>query len=186
MYRTLRNTHLVLGLLSVPFLLIYLVSAVQMAHQLKIDREISADEFTMSPGLQPRPLALAVMERNGYNGELGVVKIEPEVTTLNIISAGARHQVFYNPKTGKVHLRSTTVGILGVLNRLHHSHGFGNESAASRIWSGVLACLSVILLLLGATGIYLWFRLHDERVAGARLLLFNLIVAGTLIAALRW
>ena len=186
MYRTLRNIHLILGLLSVPFLLIYGVSAVQMAHQLPIERTLGADEFEVAAGLQPRPLAKLLMERKGYNGELGAIQTTPGGFTFTITSAGAQEQVLYVSKTGRTHIRSTSVNVPGVLNRLHHFHGFGHESAARNAWSAALALVSAMLLLLGVSGVYLWFQLNSERSTGAWLLFTNLMVAGALIASLRW
>ncbi len=186
MYRTLRNTHLILGLLSIPFLLIYGISAVQMAHKLDVDRQLSAVEFSVQPGLQPRPLAKLVMEKQRYTGEFAGLEDTPAGFRFTITSAGAQHQVFYTSKQGRVRVRTTSVGVLGVLNRLHHFHGLKNETWPRNAWSVALACVSVILLFLGLSGIYLWFKLHTERSLGLWLLMTNLCIAGTLIAALRW
>ncbi len=186
MYGKLRNTHLILGLLSIPFLLIYGISAVQMAHKLDVGRQLAAAEFSVPPGLQPRPVAKLVMDKQNYNGEFGGLENTPGGFRFTITSAGAQYQVFYISKLGRVRVRSTSVGVLGVLNRLHHFHGLKNETWPRNAWGVVLACVSVILLFLGISGIYLWFNLHTERSRGLWLLTANLCVAGTLIAALRW
>lgn len=48
-----------------------------------------------------------------------------------------------------------------------------------------LAIVSVFLISLGLTGVYLWFRLHNERTIGSILLAANLIVSLVLMVTLR-
>ena len=46
---------------------------------------------------------------------------------------------------------------------------------ASNLWAALSLLASIGLLLLGATGIYLWFVHHNERIIGGALLGFSLI-----------
>ena len=48
MYGFLRNTHLVLGLLFFPFVLLFGVSSVQFSHNDWFDREPNAVEMTVA------------------------------------------------------------------------------------------------------------------------------------------
>ena len=84
-----------------------------------------------------------------------------------------------------MHLRVTQTGMLGVLNRLHHFHGLRNELGHRNAWGLLVLLTSLGMLTLGATGIYLWFKLHTERVAGGFLLAANLVISGVLLFALR-
>jgi hypothetical protein len=45
--------------------------------------------------------------------------------------------------------------------------------------------VSTALILLGLTGIYLWFKLHNERIVGAILLTISLSYSLTLMILLR-
>ena len=54
MYKLIRNTHLVLGLSGVLFILMYAVSAVQMAHRIRIAPQVSEEDLTLAPGLADR------------------------------------------------------------------------------------------------------------------------------------
>jgi len=43
-----------------------------------------------------------------------------------------------------------------------------------------------VLLLIGGTGVYLWYKMHSERRLGTVLLTANLLVSIGLLIALRW
>jgi len=52
-------------------------------------------------------------------------------------------------------------------------------------WGALVAVLSLALFVIGATGIYLWFKLHQERVIGAILLTLSLGYSLTLMVLAR-
>ena len=54
-----------------------------------------------------------------------------------------------------------------------------------KAWAGLVAAASVALLLIGATGLWMWFARRQDRVAGAILLAANLAFAFTVLALLR-
>ena len=74
---------------------------------------------------------------------------------------------------------------MGLLNRLHHLNGFEHSNAAMNAWGWILAWISITLILLGATGVYMWFRIHNERRIGSILLAANLCVSIALLILLR-
>ena len=74
---------------------------------------------------------------------------------------------------------------MGMLNRLHHAAGLWHEAASMRAWALVVAVVSGMLLILGATGVCLWFARRTERASGAVLLAINLVVVLALLAAMR-
>jgi hypothetical protein len=59
--------------------------------------------------------------------------------------------------------------------QLHTNHGFHHDYLPAQIWSAIAFLTSVGLLLLGASGIYLWYAHHKERVFGGVLLGFSLL-----------
>jgi len=56
MYRLLRNTHLILGMSGVLFVLVYAISAVQMAHGIRLTPQVSEEDLVQPAGLAARPL----------------------------------------------------------------------------------------------------------------------------------
>ncbi|HKD07958.1 MAG TPA: PepSY domain-containing protein [Bryobacteraceae bacterium] len=184
-YKLLRNIHLLAGLFALPALLTYAVSSVQMAHRIRIPQNVTEEDATLAPGLAPRAAALQLMAQQGFSGDLGGVLTTPAQTTFSITRVGSRYQVGYDPGSGRAHVKRTDTGILGELNRLHHLHGLHHENRAMNAWAVMLAAVSLILLTIGVTGIYMWFKLQRERVIGAILLSVNLIISIGLLTFLR-
>ena len=74
---------------------------------------------------------------------------------------------------------------MGMLNRLHHWAGFWHEPVSMKMWAAGVAVVSAALLLLGASGIYMWFTRRAERRIGLALLAINVVFAMTLLTLLR-
>jgi hypothetical protein len=185
MYKLIRNTHLVLGLSSLLFLLMYSVSAVQMAHRIRLTPQVSEQDLTLRPGLAARPLADALMREHAYGGELGNPQMTPKGLRLTITRPGTMYVVNYDRATGQAHLRRETRSFMGMLNRLHHQNGLRHADGVLNAWGWALLLVSLGLLAIGATGVYMWFQLHKERRIGSILLGANLIVSVALLLALR-
>src|SRR5258708_30969951 len=115
MYKLLRNTHLLLGMFTVLFVVMYAVSAAQMAHRIKIAQQVTEVDIPLSPGIEPRPLAQLLMEQHGCDGELGGVQTTPGEHRFAITRAGANYTVSYDRGSGRAHIRISTSGLLGVL-----------------------------------------------------------------------
>ncbi len=185
MHRLIRNSHLLLGLFSVFFLLTYAVSAVQMAHGIPTASETHDASVTAPPGLEPRALANWLMDHRGYEGELGEVKPTPNGSRFRISRAGGNVLVTYDRASGQATLHETSLGFLGMLNRLHHFHGLQHETWAGAAWGWELFLVSLALILMGLSGIYLWFKIYKERAAGTILLAANLVISLVLLWSLR-
>jgi len=185
MYRLLRNTHLVLGLASVLLILTYAVSAVQMAHRMRITPQVAEEDVTLPTGLAPRALAGELMRLRGYGGELGNPQAQPKGFRVTITRPGTNVVASYDPASGQTHIRRETRSFLGMLNRLHHQNGLHHQDGRLNAWGWALALVSVVLLAIGGTGVYLWFRMHSERTIGTVLLSANLLVSLALLTALR-
>jgi hypothetical protein len=84
-------------------------------------------------------------------------------------------EVSYTPSTGVAKVKTRRHGALETLVQLHTNHGLWHEYVPSNLWAALSLFASIGLLLLGATGIYLWFMHHNERIVGGILLAFGLI-----------
>jgi hypothetical protein len=184
-YKLLRNVHLLAGLFALPVLLTYAVSSVQMAHRIRIPQNVTEADVMLQPELTPRTAALQLMEEHEYSGDLGDILTTPAAATFNITRVGSRYQVRYDSVSGRAHVKKTDTGVFGELNRLHHLHGLHHQNRAMNWWAAMLASVSLILLTIGATGLYMWFKLHGERLIGAVLLSANLIISIGLLTFLR-
>ena len=74
---------------------------------------------------------------------------------------------------------------LETLVQLHTNHGFWHEFMPANGWSLLSLLGSVGLFLLGATGIYLWFCHHEERVIGFVILAVGLVYSLTTLVLSR-
>jgi hypothetical protein len=184
-HRLVRNIHLSLGLASVLFVLTYAVSAVQMAHRIRLVPRVSEEDLRLPPGLTPRSLAAALRQARGYGGELGNPRATAQGFRVSIGRPGTNYTVTYNASTGQAHVRHETRSFLGMLNRLHHQNGLHHQDGRLNAWGWALALVSLMLLAIGVTGVWLWFVQHRDRLLGAALLGTNLAVSVGLLIALR-
>lgn len=189
MYKTIRNIHLIAASFSLPFLLMYGVSAVQMGHAAWFDMKPAVQErdVALGPGQgDAREVARQLMDRdNVVRGELTNVQPGPKGLAFRVVVPGTVHEVQYEPWSGNTHVRTSVAGFMGMLNRLHHAAGVWHEPAALNVWGMGVAVVSFALLILGATGLYMWFTRRPERRVGAMLLAANLGFALALLVLIR-
>jgi hypothetical protein len=189
MYTIVRNTHLVLASFSLPFLLMYGVSAVQMSH---------GSWFQMRPAVHERQLALTagqadaravareIMDREpAVRGELNNIQVSARTIGLRVVLPGTVHEVQYDRASGAARLKTSVAGVMGMLNRLHHAAGLWHEPASLKAWAIAVAVVSASLLLVGATGIYMWFTRRPERRIGIVLLGANALFAIVMLTLMR-
>ena len=67
---------------------------------------------------------------------------------------------------------------MGMLNRIHHVGGLWHEYTLTNVWAFFVA---VGLPIPGGTGIYLWFKIHAERIGGVVLMVIGLGFGLTLV-----
>ncbi|PYV38033.1 MAG: hypothetical protein DMG06_26595 [Acidobacteria bacterium] len=189
MYRWLRNIHLVSGLFSFLFLFTYGWSAVQMAHRTWFSLEPEIRETQVAVGSEvsdnPRALARTLMDDYGLRGGLDEIKQTPEGYKLRISRPGTEYEVSYSRARGEAKVRTFRANFPGMLNSLHHVAGFRRGDGLQKTWAALVGVVSVGLVLLALTGIYLWFKLFNERGVGIVLLAISLTYSLTLAIWLR-
>jgi hypothetical protein len=189
MYQTIRNIHLLLASFSVPFLVMYGISAVQMSHNswFQMKPAVQEREVTLTPGqIDARTIARELMDRDRtIQGELTNIQSNSAGASLRIVMPGTVHDLKYTAASGTTHVKTSVAGVMGMLNRLHHWAGFYHEPPPMKIWALAVAIVSGALLLVGATGIYMWFTRRPERRVGVALLTFNTAFALVIIVLLR-
>ncbi len=188
MYRWLRNTHLLLGLFSFAFLLMYGISAVQMSHNawFKLKPRVSESTVTVAAGqADARAVARELMDRHGLRGEITQVRASDGGWSFRIVRPGTVCEVAYAAASGETKIRTNVAGFMGMLNRIHHAGGLWHEYRLLNIWGFFVGLVSLALIVSALTGLYLWFKLYNERLAGAILLALSLGYSFTLMVLLR-
>ena len=185
LYRKILAIHLCTGMLSFAFLAMYGASSLQMTHVkwFPLRDRVSEGHLWLTPGVgDARAVARELMQRYGLRGELAAVNASAGGLRFRIARPGTWYQVEYSAPAGAARMTTHENGFRGVLNRIHQSRGLWHEYTILNVWSSVLAVISLALILLGGTGVYLWFRNHRERRLGGALL-----AAGSgLAAVLAW
>ncbi len=189
MYRAIRNIHLLAASLALPFLLMYGVSALQMGHSSWFDMKprVEDRDVALAPGQDgAREVARQLTERDStVRGELTNVQSGPNGIAFRVVMPGTVHEVRYDPLSGNAHVRTSVAGFMGMLNRLHHAAGVGHGLVSLNVWGWGVAAVSVALLVLGVSGIYMWFTRRPERRIGFVLLAVNVAVALVLLGLIR-
>ena len=189
MYRWFRNTHLVAGLLAVPFLLMYGLSAVQMSHGGWFSLKPTVTEITVAVASSSvndgRALARILMDQNQVRGEIRQVKATDSGFHVQIEHPGTVYRVDFSTQTHQAVIRTSVAPFMGMLNRIHHLAGFHSAAFVMDVWGGWVVAVSLCLFVLGLTGIYMWFRLKKERLIGTVLLAVSLGYSLTLILLIR-
>lgn len=188
LYRWLRNTHLVLGLFSSAFLLMYGVSAVQMAHNswFAPNSQVTTSDVALAPGISDaRVVARELMDNHGLRGEIQLVAAKPDGLSFRVVRPGTTDEIRYDPATGATSIRETRPAFIGMLNRLHHAVGVDHDYWPMALWGVFIGITSAALFVIGLTGVYLWFTLHQDRIAGVVILAGSLAYTIPLLVMLR-
>ena len=184
-----RNIHVAIGLLTTPFLLMYAVSAIQMAHAQWFDLTRTTTKITVPvmPTEAPdgRALARVLMTRAGVSGEVSRIETIKTTRQIRIERPGATYEVTYDSAAGKANIIETKSDIFFLLNRLHHLAGINHHYFWLNVWGWVLGVTALLLIGLGATGIYLWFKMHGELAIGLALLTLSFGFSMVLLYLLR-
>jgi hypothetical protein len=188
MYPTIRNLHLLFGLFALPGLLMYAISAVQMSHSswFNLRPQTTAREVSLRAGYtDARTLAHEVMAANGIRGEINQIEQRPNGWRVRIIIPGTVHVVDYDAATGSTRIQTNVAGVMGFLNRLHHAAGLWHDYGPLNVWGIVVAIISLALVGLGATGIWMWWLRKQERTIGLVLLGANLVFSVVVLMMMR-
>jgi hypothetical protein len=170
----MRKLHLSAALFSLIFLLAYGISAVELAPRKWFPHPTHTTEASrkFAPGITDA----RILARE-WRGELDNIETPPgSLKFLVRTPLGTAYDVTYSIATGDATVKTTTVSFLTMLAFVHISHG---------IWAVVVALVSLSLLTLGLTGLYLWFKNHKERWIGVALILAGCGLTAGLIISMR-
>ena len=189
MFRVMRNVHLILGLLFFFYAVLFAGSSLVIIYRPWLKPIHSEQEQTVGVATDraqsPRDLALELIQNHGLKGDLRDIKQDGDAVRFVIARPGMRSEVRYSAAAGEAKVRTRREGFLETLVQLHTNHGFWHEFMPANGWSLLSLLGSVGLFLLGATGIYLWFCHHEERVVGLVILAVGLVYSITTLVLSR-
>jgi hypothetical protein len=167
-YRKVLAVHLCTGMFCLAFLAMYGWSAVQMAHRkwFGLRDRVTEQQYTLLPGLSD---ARSVSRLLPVRGELTGIRLGSSGLVFTVVRPGTVYLVNYAAESGVATVQTHDSGVGGALNRIHQTQGMWHEDRLANAWAAVLGLVSLGLLVLGASGVYLWLRNQRERVIGAAL-----------------
>jgi hypothetical protein len=184
MYKLIRNVHLFAGLFCGAFLFMYGLSAVQMAHNSWFNLKPAVVERTAPiTASGARAIAKELMDREGLRGDLAQVRETPQGPRFRIQRPGTVYEV--EVAGSEARIRVNTANFIGMLNRIHHVAGVHHDYWPVTLWGWFVPLVSVGLFVLGASGIFLWFKTKRERSIGLALLVLGLGFSVPVIVLLR-
>ncbi len=174
MFNLMRNIHLILGLVFFVFAMIFAVSSLVIIYRPWLNQTPRDFEHTVrvtpERAATPRTLALELMRNHGLAGDLRQIEENDDEIRFTITRPGTQTQVRYSAGTSEAKIQTRRHGALETLVQLHTNHGFWHDFLPSQAWALVSLLGSIGLFLLGASGIYLWFCHHEERLIGSIIL----------------
>ncbi|MGH9341021.1 MAG: hypothetical protein ACRD1R_15835 [Acidobacteriota bacterium] len=189
MFRLFRNLHLALGLTFFLMALLFALSSLVIIYRPFLPETHQDDQRVVkiegSRAATPRALALELMSNHGLSGELRQIEETPESIRFNIVRPGTRATITYDLASRQATIETRGFSFLETLVQLHVNHGFWHEFLPSNLWALLSLLVSAGLLLLGASGLYLWFRQRQERLIGGVLVAAGLIYALTALVLSR-
>jgi hypothetical protein len=174
MFRLMRNIHLGLGLVFVLMALVFAVSSLVIIYRPWLESSPRVSDSTVQisseAAASARAAARELMRDHGFRGDLRQIQEDGDTVSFRIVRPGEVAEVKYARSSGEARIKVRRHGALETLVQLHTNHGLWHEYAPSNVWAAISLLTSVGLLLLGVTGIYLWFAHHSERLIGGILL----------------
>lgn len=172
-----RRVHLYLGMLLIPWVLIYALSTFTFNHRdwfrgqfnqpdswVQLwKKEFKADVPRQQPKL--KEWARGVLDENGIKGGFNV-RQNPQSVLINFIQFRNPIRVTYRKNSGQLLAEQKRTTLAEMMVRMHVRHGYGRDGVLYDSWAFVvdLVCFAIIAWV--ATGLYMWWKIPSTRKAG--------------------
>jgi hypothetical protein len=201
-YPTLRSLHLYLGLFVSPFVVVFAASVIFLVHSWLPGSKASATTRTVANVAIPETAETAkgreqvvalrpVLDGLGVRGEIGFIRYVPRDRriTMPVTQPGRQTTVELRLAERAATITESRTGIADAMTYLHkmpgpHNVNIRGNSPHVTAWRWFADGTVYLLLLVSATGIYLWAVLKAERRIGLGLLAAGALSMGGVIYAL--
>ena len=172
-----RRVHLYLGMLLIPWVLIYALSTFTFNHRDWFrgqfnqpdswtqlwKKEFKADVPRQQPKL--KEWARSVLDENGIKGGFNV-RQNPQSVLINLIQFRNPIHVPYQKNEGQLLAEQKRTTLAEMMVRMHVRHGYGRDGVLYDSWAFVvdLVCFAIIAWV--ATGLYMWWKIPSTHKAG--------------------
>ncbi len=170
----LRRTHLYLGMLLIPWLLVFGLSTFMFNHGDSFHPLRPADPqfvplwekgYTL-----PRPItdtnlrevAAQLLADNGLRGAFGA-RQQGNVLNITLQNFLEPTKLTYNLNTKQLRAEKKKFAWVEVLQRLHFRAGYNGSSLLANVWPVIVDVFCVTMLIWILTGLYLWWKIRVSR-----------------------
>jgi hypothetical protein len=171
-----RRTHLYLGLLLMPWLLMYGVSSFIIIHQswFRADKERAWEPLFEKQYDRPvnaqadlRATALEILKDCNLEGAFWADKPNPDTLRIDRFSFWGSTRLTYSMKDQKLKAEHQPMRLSQAVVRMHFRGGYGQPTFWNKFWGLLvdLACVGIIIWT--ASGLIMWWRLPRLRAWGA-------------------
>lgn len=178
MFRLMRNIHLAIALTIIVMAMVFASSTIWYMYKSWFPDGSTETERTVQVAADaagtPRELAMELIRNHGLKGEVQGIAETDDGYSFRVFRPGVEQSVTYSRATGEATVKEKKWQTGQTLMHLHTMHGFFHESTTAWLWSAFSALTSLGMLLLGASGIYLWYVNRAERLVGGIILTFGL------------
>ena len=178
-----RKLHNYLGLYFLVFLWLFAVSGLVLNHSTwslaqfwKARAESTAERQIVGPAVtDDAAIAADLMRQLGIGGEVNETRRSPrgERFDFQVVKPGRVFRVEARLDSSKARVTTTRLNAWGAVDALHKFTGvkLGDPAQTrdwllTKIWSFAMDALALGLVILVASGLYLWLRLADRRGPG--------------------
>jgi len=169
-----RRTHLYLGMLLLPWMLMYALSTLLFNHdgyfrQFRVtdpqwlplwEKDCTIEAPAGTEAL--RETARRLLEDNGLKGQFGVQR-QGQRLTINLQNFRQPVRLTYDIAGKKLRAEKRKGSWAEVFIRLHQRVGYGHAGLLNNLWALAVDVFCVTTLVWIATGLYLWWKLPITR-----------------------
>lgn len=188
-YSLAKALHLYFGLSISPIIFIFSISVLVLNHPEYFNKLHPNEELppiqtqinTFTAQDSDLSTAKAIIQQLDIAGEIDWISKTDSTFSFPVNNPGLNKWVSVNTKTGMVTITQKDVGVFNGMTYLHTMPGQHNvmirgNSFFMKVWKITTDTFVYIVLLVSATGIFLWYFLKPERKLGIYSLGFGLLL----------
>lgn len=184
-----RRLHFYFGLYFLLFIWLFSISGLFLNHQWSLeefwpDRQESTFERPIRRPESGEDLAIArdLMRQLGLAGEINQMErsAADDLFEFQITRPGRTLNIEASFANSRAEVTEIRVNAFGVMDALHHFTGVSMTDSErqrdwllTRVWTASMDAVALGLIVLVASGLYLWYRLKKKRRLGFAVLVFG-------------
>jgi hypothetical protein len=181
-----RRTHLYLGLILFPWVLMYGVSSFVISHheswfksskqpvweplfERAYKRAIPDDAISTTEAGRTilRAVAMEILKENNLEGAFYSQRPSPDEVRINRNTFFDQTRLIYSIKDQTLRAERQRSSWDGVVQRMHTRNGYNHPLFLTKLWAFTVDLTCVTMIVWVASGIIMWWRLAKVRVWGA-------------------